>query len=314
MRSYLSQIAGRATGDYKLALIRPVARDLPADSALSDQNPFEEVIETRNLNQNRVDEVAPSSSESDAPVTAESSDVYPDSADRPSRSDGLPSSVKQADPDGPILPTRGFTDENPREISVSSSQEEKPSRDSDGASERVIIKPALPEVDSTEASPHIDEVSELLARDYKAEDDRRPDSRDMEQVELSISPSADVIPDSETKGTYRQFTGTPLVPERQEGLNLDEPPTSRLFEGLSGDSAAVPKLQPKMPGNPVSPPVFQRGDREPKLVIGRLKVEVVAPPPTPPEREIVRVISHTPEPQRENSSSRCKLRFGLGQI
>jgi hypothetical protein len=85
--------------------------------------------------------------------------------------------------------------------------------------------------------------------------------------------------------------------------------------GRESESLA-PKLQSSAPKQPVSFSVRNKGRKEPRLVIGRLRVEVI--PPTPPvERQ--KIIRSTPPQKRsiqdlKTNSSLNKLRFGLGQM
>lgn len=108
----------------------------------------------------------------------------------------------------------------------------------------------------------------------------------------------------------------PMTPEQKQ------PPEDHPTQALPVQGETLPPLQsaePKemltlYPSPPPSPPETPPPDR-PRLVIGRLHVEVVPPPKesataSPTAMPARRVLSRTPAHQPAHS----KLRFGLGQL
>ena len=81
-------------------------------------------------------------------------------------------------------------------------------------------------------------------------------------------------------------------------------------------NAPVQILHPPAPIDSTPSPVPKKNLREPQLVIGRVKVEVVIPPPAvkkqPPIRKILRSFKSQQNHNKINSGS--NLRFGMGQI
>ena len=78
----------------------------------------------------------------------------------------------------------------------------------------------------------------------------------------------------------------------------------------------VQQLRPTPPIDSTSPPVQNTTDTEQRLVIGRLSVEVVTPPPVMNQQTTFRPTRRAVrgQPRHEGSRYRSKLRFGLGQI
>jgi hypothetical protein len=92
-----------------------------------------------------------------------------------------------------------------------------------------------------------------------------------------------------------------------ETYTRDATPTRR------GENSSVRQLNPTMPV--VSVPPLPR-ETEGKLVIGRLTVEVVQPPPVTRKATVAPAppIAAKPKPKSRESRFSNKLRFGLGQI
>jgi hypothetical protein len=110
--------------------------------------------------------------------------------------------------------------------------------------------------------------------------------------------------------------------------SIVEPAVSRLSPGLSknnngkpvtaGVSTPVTELRP-VSANTGSPEVFtplKKENKEPRLVVGRIKVEVVNPQPVKTQPAVVRTVTKVKESFKTGNSRgfHSKMQFGLGQI
>lgn len=78
----------------------------------------------------------------------------------------------------------------------------------------------------------------------------------------------------------------------------------------------VSEIRPKAPLNKHPSFVFEKKQKDKRLIIGNLKVEVVTPQPLKasqaPVQKIQRIIKT--QPRQERNPGGFKLRFGLGQV
>jgi len=98
-----------------------------------------------------------------------------------------------------------------------------------------------------------------------------------------------------------------LEPRRVEAVR-----SKARVSGLTGlNEETAQTLEPRAAAVPSAAPIPD----EPRLVIGQLRVDVVAAAPSPP-REVVRVVTHNGGSGRSSNTggSLSKLRFGLGQM
>jgi hypothetical protein len=105
----------------------------------------------------------------------------------------------------------------------------------------------------------------------------------------------------------REESSATLEPRRADTRRIES--QSPGLTGLKEEPAAT--LEPRAAAVPPAAPIPD----EPRLVIGQLRVDVVAAAPAPP-REVVRVVTRNGGPGRSSNtgSSLSKLRFGLGQM
>jgi hypothetical protein len=101
-----------------------------------------------------------------------------------------------------------------------------------------------------------------------------------------------------------------------EIFQKDTPLKDHLHSPGRNAEPLTPKLQPFAPEQPHAFSVHKKERKEPRLVIGRLKVEVVPSPPPVERQKIIRSTPprHTSIPDLKTHSSINKLRFGLGQM
>jgi hypothetical protein len=120
--------------------------------------------------------------------------------------------------------------------------------------------------------------------------------------EQHLAPAADLV---ETVDLLRRRTQA----EPEERRHSAEPPRESRHE------LEPPELRLLVPPSPVQAarkPPSEPETEPPRLVIGRLLVDVV--PPQPPVREVVRVVSRAPSGGSRPAGTATKLRFGLGQM
>lgn len=109
----------------------------------------------------------------------------------------------------------------------------------------------------------------------------------------------------------------PQTAERQVLEPRAPAPRARMPDAGKGQTPDQPVLT-LHPPEPMPTPPTARSPQQPRVVIGRLTVEVVPTPPAAPRPALVRRTQ--PQPQRTSSTpsrsepSRSKLRFGLGQM
>jgi hypothetical protein len=81
-------------------------------------------------------------------------------------------------------------------------------------------------------------------------------------------------------------------------------------------NAPVSELRPVSPNNAVKFIPLKKENREPRLVIGRLKVEVVTPQPVTTQPTVIQKVTRVKEsrPASAGYGVFSKMRFGLGQV
>ncbi|MEI6682111.1 MAG: hypothetical protein WCO44_05765 [Bacteroidota bacterium] len=100
------------------------------------------------------------------------------------------------------------------------------------------------------------------------------------------------------KTTPKKVPGTGNLPVRNY-------PPGRSIREIMPREPSIPSREEK--NNPREP----KSETAPKLVIGKITVEIALPPPTQPQKIITRVVQKSAE---ENHGNTNRLRFGLGQM
>ena len=159
--------------------------------------------------------------------------------------------------------------------------------------------------DARPSSPDVEDASpETRSVNAEAvEQPVRPDAPSPVEADLAItSPDLDqILTDLQARNRVQADTPSP-VPQnvKPEGSPIAETPPE-----------PIPSLQPSpVRFSPTPPP-----PEEPRVVIGRLNVEVVSA--AAQARQPAQITRATRQPRRSNrprSSTRSKLRFGLGQL
>ena len=142
----------------------------------------------------------------------------------------------------------------------------------------------------------------------------------LQQMEFPRTP----LDESPASGMRRPLFETPLFPaghqmsHRPFHVNYDSQGSLPLNKGSAKEAKTIAQMQasPEMlPSFPVSQPTSPGPSDQPKVVIGRLSVEVVPVEPISMRPAPKQVRSSPPKPPPDlGMGSRMKLRFGLGQI
>lgn len=311
MTNYLARIATRANGTSDFKSIKPVIRSWPIDNSDSSSNPFKE-------------EIAPDY-------------IFPDHEDRPLPEDR---SLLQPKPENSAISLPPYDEKN-RPVNIGQPVFDQP--------DRIIHRFPFPSGESVVPLSPSDEANMSVnidqpVADQKPEGIDTPASKKTGKAEKVIINSERFSPlrklSFETGSIHKQPLIQDLenkivikeqhVPEQDKtnlGLIQQSIPESDMPE-LSPDGskenkrsdrqsdAPVQILSPPAPIDSTPPTVPKKTNREPRLVIGRLKVEVVTPPSAKPKQTAVRAapcaIKLAPSGERSGFSS--KLRFGLGQV
>lgn len=325
MRDYLSQIVARTKGIPESAPIKPAIQSRPASGLADVSNPFEEEAELmggaeeRELSPPRQTEPArdansliedhnrdgmipsslPGFMERPPSDSSGQSDMPLHQPDRllPRSSQAKPSEVLLSPPDEESEPpsigerVSRVTEEAPQAI-----------RDSESLA---FVKPVSFEARATHRPPPAQDLRDQLPMESDEQDEPS-----LEQVEHSVSePVAHELPASPS--VAHEPPASPLIEDEQ---------MDRVVDGFTPSSLSVdmpvPELRPKPPIDSTLFSIPKKDSTERRLIIGNLKVEVVPPPPVTTEQAPVRSTSRTARSQsrQEVSSSRDKLRFGLGQM
>lgn len=310
MRNYLSQIVAKTNGIPESIPIKPGIRSWPPSHSEKSSDPFEEVVEPlRDIN-------------------------------RPEFSPGQTASLENTDS---LTPNQGS------EEMISPGKTAEQFHIPLAQSARLM--PYIPFPDSTVSlSPSGKENKfvniEQSIVDGKPESNEQPALRHTEKPGKVIFDSENQAPVGpvfvETNVTHEQFAKQDQHAElslkevRPKIRQPDEPPVESLKhsspepltpgalvsfsrkteETNQSTDMPVSELRPRPAGISIQPSIPKMENKEQRLVIGRLKVEVVAPPVTTKQATVRTTTPHTgkSQPRREVSNSHYKLRFGLGQM
>ena len=311
MTNYLARIVTRAKGTSDSESIKPVIRSWPIDNSGNNSNPFKE-------------EIAPAC-------------VFPDHEDMPLPED---ISLPQVKPENPVSSLPPFDEKN-RHGNIDQPVFDQP--------DKIIHASPSPFGESVTPLSPSNEVNRSINIDQPVADEKpegidTPATKKTGQAEKvvldpeSFSPvrhssfktgsihKQTLIQDLENKIVIKEQhipeqDKTNLGPIQQLTPESDVP---ELFsdgskENKRSDSesdAPVQMLNPPPPIDSTPPTIPKKTKMEPRLVIGRLKVEVVTPPSAKPKQTAVRAAPRAVKSARssERSSFSSKLRFGLGQV
>ena len=295
MRNYLSQIVNRARGMAETDHIKPTGQGWPVARAEAVSDPFEEI----EFVESSPAQVPVKNAE---PLTADripDDVILPDTRGQEKRSSDVPSEQPirlspRPSPDFAVPPL-------PYEREGEITEQRAPDQ-----SDRL---PPHPVPESSTASD---------VEDVPPETDQ-PVPRDIDNVQytkekesVSHQPIAHSFPPGdlglETGDLGLETRSEPVVPRSSEYPLEEASQTDR------GKREPVSELSPRPPITPVTSPIHRKDSQENRLVIGRLKVEVVKSPPVITQKRAVRIAPRRQQPQRESGISRSKLRFGLGQM
>jgi len=309
--NYLARIVTRAKGTSDYESIKPVIRSWPIDNSVNDSNSFKE-------------EIAPGY-------------IFPDHEDRT-----LPEyrSLPQVKPENPVISLPPFDEKNrhgnidqpvfgqPDKIIYASPSPSGeyvvPLSPSDEANMSVNIDQPVanqkPEGIDTPASKKTGKAEKVVSDSESFSPVRHPffKTRPIHEEPLIQDLGNKIVikeqhipePDKTNLGPVQQSTPESDVPELfPDGLKENKRSDRQ-------SDAPVQILSPPAPIDSTPPTVPKKTNREPRLVIGRLKVEVVTPPSAKPKQTAVRAAPRAvkPAPSGERSGFSSKLRFGLGQV
>jgi hypothetical protein len=312
MRNYLSQIVNRARGMAETDHIKPASQGWPVGSTEGVSDPFEQIELVKSSPAQVPEEKA-------EPLTA---DRRPDDVILPD----APGQEKRADtPGAPYVPSEQPTRPSPRpspDFAVPPLTHEKEGE--------IIEQPGQDQSDRLPPHPVPESSTASDVKDVPPEI-KQPIPKDIDNAQytkeekgVSHQPTVHSLPPGDLgldTRDWRLKTGDsmPVSSIQYPASSIQHPASSEYPSIEAGQTdrserEPVSELSPRPPISPVTPPVYGKDSQEKRLVIGRLKVEVVKPPPVVTQKRAVRIAPRRQQPQRESGISRSKLRFGLGQM
>lgn len=306
MRNYLSQIVARANGISESTPMKPGIRSWPPSHSEESSDPFEEAIEPT------IAATTPQSPPRQTDFLENTNSFMADQSPEMMVSPGLLNSKRSSSLRTPgqfmiplEQPARSSSDGKNKSVNVDQpSGGEKPNNLNNPVS-RATKRTGKVIFDSESLTPLRPVFVETnVARTQSAEQVR--------DDELSIKEEGQIIHE----------TAPPLLEPVKH--SSPEPLTPQLFPFFSRENKEmsrssdmpVSELRPRQPNNVIPFLVSKMENKEQRLVIGRLTVEVVPPPVTTKQATVRTTTPHTgkPQPRREVRNSHYKLRFGLGQM
>ncbi len=304
MRNYLSQIAHRASGMAETDYIKPASQGWPVGSAEAVPDPFEQIEFVKS-----------------SPAQVPEKNAEPLTADRISDDVVLPDTPGQekrtSDTPGPSYvsseqPTKLF-EKRPVRLSPRLSPDFTIAplpREKEG---EIIEQPAQDQSDRL--PPHrVPESSTASDVEYVSPETDQPVPRDGNSPQSSVNSHQPIGDSRPETGDFRlatqyQYPASSIQHQVSPGY-----PSTEAGQTDRNEREPVSELRPRPPINPVTSPVYKKDSQEKRMVIGRLKVEVVKPPPVITQKRAVRTAPRRQQRQRESGVSRSRLRFGLGQM
>jgi hypothetical protein len=346
MKSYLQRLAARATGHTVASSLRPIVRS--SMSSESDADPFAAGLESHELPGAQSSRAYGSQAMSTDPqvTTSLQSSSEPGAPSAPlaaaSRSRPRKRSHAEQTPE-PAVEAQSISSESAvekrpssTEIDFQATPENEPRKSADKSRVRANpaktqttdleqnnqrIPPGMDEVKNpTEPHPlehvraprtRLDHGAEPFAAETQTGDEGDADASNRLARDMSLQTAPrkeDTVESTHASSrVIRTDLANELAPLPEPGL-VDAIRTAIQFSGSSQETAQT--LEPRAAA---VAPAAQIPD-EPRLVIGQLRVDVVAAPAQP--REVVRVMTRTIGPGRSSNAggSLSKLRFGLGQM
>jgi hypothetical protein len=321
MRNYLSQIANRARGIAETDHIKPTSQGWPVTRSEGVSDPFEEI----EVVQNPPAQVPEANAE---PLVA---DRVPDDVILPD----APGREKRA-PDTPVQSYVPF--EQPIRLSPRPSPDfavPPPSHETEG---EIIEHSGQDQSDRLPPHPVQENITASDMEDVPLDIDQPVpgDTDNVQYTKEKESVSHRPIAHSLPPGDLGLDTGDSMLDTRYQhpasgiqnlASSIQHPasgiqhpassiqhPVSSIQQTDQDEREPLSELRPRPPISPVTSPVHRSDSQEKRLVIGRLRVEVVKPPLVTTQKRTVRIAPRRQQPQRESGISRSKLRFGLGQI
>jgi len=302
MRNYLSQIVNRARGMAETDHIKPTSQGWPVPRSEGVSDPFEEIefvksspaqVPVKNAEPLTVDRI-------------HDDVILPDTPGQEKRSSGVPSKqpIRLSPRPSPDFTVPPVSDEKKDEIT-----EQRAPDQSDRLPPHHIQESFTP--------PDVKDVPPEIKQPVPRDIDNVQYTKEKESV--SHQPIAHSLPPGDLRletGDLRLETGDLRLETRSEPVvpRSSEYPLEEASQTDRGERKPVSELSPRPPISPVTSPVYGKDSQEKRLVIGRLRVEVVKSPPVIAQKRAVRITPRRQQPQRESGISRFKLRFGLGQM
>jgi len=308
MRSYLSKIVSRATGITEAAAIKPIRQSWPVKKNAENRlNPFEEEGQFTEL-------AMPTSSIKSTASPFKKEQYYQNDFPSINQNDHERKKLGIHGSDR-IFPVRheNLTSLSPEtNISLTSSnirsntlRTEKPLTEKPlEVKEQVIEKneKIIKEIHTSEILESVKPVSvEPDNKHEKTPASKETASKKQEKIrEIYQSPDEAIQP-------------TILFKKEVKPATLE---SNNNIKPHKKNDRMVSEIRPKAPLNKHASFVFEKKQKEKRLIIGNLKVEVVTPAPEKtsqaPVQKIQRIIKT--QPRQENKPGYLKLRFGLGQV
>lgn len=306
MRNYLSQIVARANGISESTPMKPGIRSWPPSYSEESSSPFEEAIEPT------IAATTPQSPPGQTDFLENTNSFMADQSPEMMVSPGLLNSKRSSSLRTPgqfmiplEQPARSSSDGKNKSVNVDQpSGGEKPNNLNNPVS-RATKRTGKVIFDSENPAPVRPVFVETnVTHEQFVKQDRH--------AELSLKEERPKIrqPDEPPVESLKHSSPGPLTPGAQVSFSRKTEETNQ------STNVPVSELRPRPPNNVIPFPVSKMENKEPRIVIGRLKVEVVPPPVTTKHATVRTTTPHTvkPQPRREVSNSHYKLRFGLGQM
>lgn len=314
MRSYLSKIVSRSAGTTEAAAIKPNIQSRPVKKNVANRlNPFEEGGDfTKPATPTSPIESTISPLEKKMPFKKEQ---YPKNDFSAINKNDHAMEKSDAPKSDRIFPVRheNLTSLSPEtNISLTSSKirsntlrTEKPLTEKPLEVKEQVIEKSEKIIEKIHTSEILESVKPVSIE---------PDNKHEKTPALKETSSKNKEKIREPyKSSYEPIQPTILIKKEVKPATLESKNNTRPHKK---NDRMVSEIRPKAPLNKHPSFVFEKKQKDKRLIIGNLKVEVVTPQPLKasqvPVQKIQRIIKT--QPRQERNPGGFKLRFGLGQV
>jgi len=306
MRNYLSQIVNRARGMAETDHIKPTSQGWPVARSEGVSDPFEEIEFVKS-----------------SPAQVPEKNAEPLTADRISDDVILPDTPGQEKRASDVPGPSYGPSEQPTRLSPRPSPDFKVPPLPDEKEDEIIEQPGPDQSDRLPPHPLPESSTASDVKDVPPEI-KQPIPKDIDNAQytkeekgVSHQPTAHSLPPGDLgldTRDWRLKTGDSMPVSSIQHPASSEYPSTEAGKTDRSEREPVSELSPRPPISPVTPPAYRKDSQENRLVIGRLRVEVVKSPPVTTQKRTVYITPRRQQLQRESGISRSRLRFGLGQM